>query len=498
MPHGLKRRRRTLRRPFPGWRALSAGLWSGALACKGWAGWAPCELHRCELDGRQPRRPYLASAAVGRPTSASGLGLSEAEAWVQVLRHGTIDCFEAGALRDASEAPGEPASCEGSAVVFDGERLLVASDKQIPGARRSSLFEVPFAPSGAPAGPGGPDGSSPRLGRNATRYLEAAPYAGARKLEDASLDPGEGRVFLSTGFDRVKPGGDAWDGYNVLLTYPAGAPEAPQVIGVDDREVETSVELRDLLGAQLPTRDHPGGAPYFKVEGIAAAPGRRLLFGIRELGTTYQAFEYAVIIVEARWRETDAGRIVLDPASFRTVYRIDDLWIEGHRVGLSSLEYDPQHDRYLLLVSYEHEGLDAPSGEAEGALGGFLLTLGAEALSSGALPSPVIGPSGRPIHFLNKPEGLTRLGPDHWLVLFDDDRILERGHEGHVHRRAPHQTAVGLLHLAAVGRTPTHRMAGGPNGRSSPARAGGLGLPKPSGDAHASPLGNAAMGAQSR
>lgn len=399
----------------------AAGLALGAVL-GGCAGFSKCDLHACRLDEDTPG-----------PRGSSGLGPPIAIA--REVRHGAIDCFEAG-LR-SEKHPDRLAYCEGSAVVFDGRRLVLASDKPIPGGAPSSLFELPFRP----------DERAPA--ERASRYLEGASFAEARKLEDATVTPDGHRVFLTTGFDRVKADGSAdWDGYNVLLSYPVDRPEATVVVGPDTAPRSTSVALRDVLRPHVRTAGFPEGAPYFKVEGLAAAPGHRLLFGIREAGASYQAFEYMVLILEARWHEV-GDRVVLEPDSVRVVYRFDALEMGGHRVGLSSLEYDRVSQRYWMLVSYEYEEDRDVVGQRS-ALGGFLLSLDEAEMARGAPPRPVIDPSGHAVHFQNKPEGLTMVGPGTLMVLFDDDRVLDCGHPEHAHRRRPHQTALGLIELESL------------------------------------------------
>lgn len=382
-----------------------------------------CDMHSCPLARWTQREPSSVAEALPPPRHSA-----------RDLRHGVVDCFEEGLRRTEPGKTDRLAYCEGSAVVFDGAHLVLASDKPIPGEGRTSVFELPLRPNG-------------QAGRSPRRYLRADGYAAARKFEDATVTPEHERVFLTTGFDRVKPSGDTWDGYNVLLTYPMGRPEAAQVVSAHDEDKATSVGLREVFRPHLRTPAFPEGAPYFKVEGVAALPDQELLFGVRELGASYQDFEYTVMILSARWRQAPSGRIVLDPTTVRVAYRKDRLDVAGLQVGLSSLERHPQTGELFLLVSYEQEDPGANPDLAHGALGGFLLTLDAESFAAGRAPRPVVGAGGEPVRFVNKPEGLTFLTAHQLLLLFDDDRVLECGVPGHRHIRAPHQTAVAVLEL---------------------------------------------------
>lgn len=419
-----------MRSAVAGWCAsrvvwILAGL--GGTAC---ASAHRCDLHECHLSPRETIAKRVGAAERASRTPASSQ-LGPPGAVARSVRHGAIDCFEAGAHREEAGEEHRLAFCEGSALVYDGERLLLASDKPVPGPERTSVFEVPF--------------SAHAPGERAKRYLEGEPYARARKLEDATVTPSGERVFLTTGFDRVRAEDASWDGYNVLLTYPVDRPGAARVVTGHAEAAPTSVDLREVFRPHLPTEAYPGGAPYFKIEGVAAAPGRRLLFGVRELGASYRLFSYAVIILEARWREDADGRVSIDPSTVRRIYRMDDLRIGGRTVGLSSLEYDRHSGQFYLLTSYENE----QPGDAQGrtSLGGFLWTLSETALAEGRPPLPVVDAEGQPLRFFNKPEGLTVIGENQLLVLFDDDRVLECGHPGHVHRRRPHQTPIGYIEL---------------------------------------------------
>ncbi len=343
------------------------------------------------------------------------------------VQHGLIDCFEAGSKRTEAGKEHLLAYCEGSAVVWDGKKLMMASDKPIPGDGRSSIFEVAFSEGKVSSAP--------------SNYRREEAFMRAKKFEDASVDTFGKRVFFSTGFDRVMPGRKLWNPYNMLLSYPVGRPEKVQVVSNEQPGCQTSVAMRPHLSAQLPTAHFPKGAPYYKIEGLAAVPEQRLFFGVRELGASYKKFDYAVIILAGKYHFE--GEQVQLEAPLTQIYHLEELKVGGQRVGLSSLEYDPYGDRFYLLTSYEEERDDID-------LGGYLWTLSWKQLQNNLPPSLVTDPNGAPLHFLNKPEGLTILGPRRILVLHDDDRVLKREDQevaGHVHQRGPQQTPYSIVDL---------------------------------------------------
>ena len=104
----------------------------------------------------------------------------------KVVHNALIDCFEAGLKTEE----GQPVFCEASAVVFDDSRIILASDKPVPGSQYSPVFSFNYP------------GTGPILGSPA--YLTATPFLSAIKYEDMTLTTDGAYVIASTGFDRVK------------------------------------------------------------------------------------------------------------------------------------------------------------------------------------------------------------------------------------------------------------------------------------------------------
>lgn len=57
---------------------------------------------------------------------------------IRILEKGVFECFDA----DLSDEQGDPVNAEVSAVVWYGHRLVMASDKNVPGAHRSPVFAL--------------------------------------------------------------------------------------------------------------------------------------------------------------------------------------------------------------------------------------------------------------------------------------------------------------------------------------------------------------------
>ncbi len=320
----------------------------------------------------------------------------------RILQQGTIHCFPEG-LRDER---GKLVNAEVSAVVYDGKRLILASDKSIPGEARSAVFALPI-------GPDGPDDTQ-------LQYFTTPLIKQAAKYEDFALTADGRHVLATTGFDRIDDASHDLNAYNHLLIWPLGEPEKVQVVDPDPRDgVEGSLELRNKL-------DHAIGFPYYKIEGLAAIPGDHgdglLLFGIREQGRAHDDFAYVSRLVGAHYEISDRGNLRLID-KVREFYAFDPSHHEGVRYecGLSSLEYDPYHARLYLLTSFETQQDGAPC------IGGYLWVMSLEDFHAGRRPSLVTTPEGSPLEFEHKAEGLAVLDHERLFVAYDNDRHLGLG-----------------------------------------------------------------------
>jgi hypothetical protein len=320
----------------------------------------------------------------------------------QITHQGLIDCFEEG----LSSSEGEPVFCEASAIVFEGRQLIIASDKPIPGAGRSAVFAYPYLGCGAIEG--------------AVSYLDNPPFVSAIKYEDMTITIDGGWIIATTGFDRLKSDSHEWDGYNTVLYWPVEDPDAVKVVSPSSAGgVTSSIGLRKGISNALLSEEFPDEVPYFKVESLAAIPGNRLLFGIRELGVRYDQFVYTFKILSVDYQIVGDDLVLAE--EFELAYDFDS---EGQTLfqkdtALSSIEYDPFHERLYLLTSFE-------TGETDEDLGGYLWTLPLSEMKSGNAPSIVLKENGEALSFAHKAEGITVLGEHELMVIHDDDRVLGR------------------------------------------------------------------------
>ena len=321
----------------------------------------------------------------------------------KILAEGTVHCFPKGLKDDR----GRLVNAEVSAVVYDGKRLILASDKPIPGEGRSSVFTVEVGPEAV---------DDTRL-----EYLSADAFVRAQKYEDFALTADGSHVLATTGFDRIHQVNHDLNAYNHLLIWPLGKPEAVQTVDPDPRDgVAGSLELRTKLTAAI-------GTPYYKIEGLAAIPGQKgdglLLFGVREAGDAHDDFVYLSAVVGAHYRLTTDGNLEFID-ELRELYSFDPDAHPAvrHPCGLSSLEYDPYHSRLFLLTSFETEGADG-----QDIIGGYLWVQSLEDFAAGVPPELVTLESGEPLEFEHKAEGLAVLDKDRLFVAYDNDRHLGLG-----------------------------------------------------------------------
>ncbi len=374
--------------------------------------------------GKAPVRAAAMIAALALLAPSPGAGAAG-----RIIERGVFDCF----TPMLPAANGRLANCEISAAAFvpgsEGPgRLIFANDKPIPGRGRSPVFVIPF--------------SGGRIFPEKIRYLIHSDLRRARKYESLTLTPDGRTVIAATAFDRNK---DAW---NNLLAWPARRKKKKTfdaaIVSPSRRNgVSSSRGIRAKIRAALKSAAWPEGPPYFKVEGLAAVPGGKLLFGIREEGDSRKKFGFAMKIVSVSYDAADGALRLRD--DFRLAYRCapPPLAPGGNPVALSSIEYDPYGRRLYLLTSYE-------AGKTDEGLGAFLWTLPLKDFRSGRPPALVRKADGGPLRFAHKAEGLAVIDKNRVFVVHDDDRVTGRREVKNPEtqfRRLPHQAAYSIVAL---------------------------------------------------
>lgn len=350
----------------------------------------------------------LFTLSCGPSRRASG---SNEKTTAAITREGFFDCFEKGLTLN-----GQPVWCEASAILYDGNRLLLANDKDMPD-KRSSVFYWAFS-----------KGFTDTL--SSASYMMDPLLKKAKKFEDFAFTPDRELVFLSTAFDRVKPDGRDWDGFNTIFYWKTGDEKTLQVLTAGAPDT-TSVSLRAVIAKSLANASYPDGMPYFKIEGLAATDDK-LFFGIREQGKKFDDFTYQFKILSVPYT-VSGGRVSLNgPFTKLADFDLKTLYPDLEKgIGLSSIEYDAYNQRFLLLGSFE----------SPDRMGGYLWSA-TEAELQGNRINLVKDADGKPLRFQHKPEDLTLISRNRLLIIHDDDRLLSKVGD---RTRKPSQAAFSVV-----------------------------------------------------
>jgi len=187
-----------------------------------------------------------------------------------------------------------------------------------------------------------------------------------------------------------------------------------------DGKYEEPYILNDL--AKLKISD-PGGViggddmPWFKVEGLALTPEEKhLLVGVRAIGMNEDNPEYRVIILKYKLDDLKKLPEILVNVDLRDDKDLQKILGMPEGEGISSLEYDPDSGKYIVLTSYESSEKDIKTDEVGGHL--WLVPEDFEGLNDAANWEQY---KKRP-SFTHKPEGVSLTSkPGEAIVVFDDD-----------------------------------------------------------------------------
>lgn len=334
---------------------------------------------------------------------------------VRVLRQGVFEGYPAGKRNQS----GDLVYFESSAVATDGKWVWFTGDKPSPSTTLSSVVQIPLA----------------RLTEKCVvPWSDAIPVMApafrlTQKIEATALAE-NGLRFACTAFDRFVPETKVADPYNIVIAWRGNDMRETVILNATTRDEGTSsIVLREPIRAALKDSEWPEGPPYFKIEGLAALPGNRLWFGVRESGKDGRKPEYfrcRFTVLETEWEEKD-GRIAIRP-EFRKVFdaspeQLGAAGITGVGLGLSSLEYDAGRGIVWAVASWE-EATTETTKEKDTGNGSWLLAL----TTGDGLELPKIVPvsgidsDGRPLSFTSKVEGLCLVGEHTLLLVSDEDR----------------------------------------------------------------------------
>ena len=296
-------------------------------------------------------------------------------------------------------APDKPASCEPSAIAVHHGRVILGNDKPIPGDTRSPVFSLNF--------------DQGILSQRPDVFHTETPFRMARKYEDFTTTPDGRWAFATTGFDRINESDSELDVFNTLLYWPVDRPSAVSIAQMSSRDGQaSSAGLRSEMKRALANDKYPEGPPYWKVEALAAIPGNTLLFGVREMGKSYEEFSYSTQILALPYSMDENGFQATGP--IEPVYAFDTSAVP-ETVAISGLEYAPETQTLWLLTSFELD--NTASG-----VGGYLWSLKTTGLPLSGKPTLLRQNDEKPLKFTHKSEGVAPLDTHRLMVIHDDDR----------------------------------------------------------------------------
>jgi hypothetical protein len=316
----------------------------------------------------------------------------------KVVQMGLLDAYPSGLKMDSVNF----VYAEASAALKMGDTMLIAIDKLTPKGT-SPVFTVPVA-----------DFDQATITNNQVKYVTTAPFQQVVKIEAMTKSVNDSVFFATTAFDRIRGNAADWDGYNALLTWQKpDFSDLAYVAGTERDGVTSSRDIRASIQKVLTTSQFPNGAPYFKIEALVALPGNRLIFGVREIGESYQKFDYSFTLLETTFKLVK-GAVQIDP-NFKKVYQFQPV-VNGRKMGIADLVYHAASNSLIALTSYEELG-----DEKTKQLTSSLWVLPVDKMQRGEAPIPLWN-KGKQIEFLHKGEALALLDDRSLLVIFDEDR----------------------------------------------------------------------------
>lgn len=319
------------------------------------------------------------------------------------------------------QSDGTDIYCESSAVTRVGDRFLIANDKPMPEGDYTPCYSIPVKKDYPPV-------------VEAVQYEFAPLFEKAQKIEAFAKSSRLDLYFASTAFDRIKPNSNDWDGYNMIFYWEGNQYKTARLLfNTNENGVESSKSFRDIL-------QHILGVPYFKVEGLAVLPNNQLIFGIRELGQSYQNFKYTFTLISVSFLKTMDG-IIINP-DWKKWYEFNPGSFPGINkdLGLSSIEYNEDLNSLVALSSFEKEGEQSET---------YIWMLPLESnYSFKKKPILVKDSDDKPYMIPLKGEGLSFYDKKTLFISFDEDRNISNLMRDKVtYKRENYQSGYGIVKL---------------------------------------------------
>ena len=294
---------------------------------------------------------------------------------------------------------GKPVSCELSGVVYVQDRLYVAADWWKN--EKPSLFYWDW---------------------NGKAEIEGLPEVintplttSTRKFEDMMIFPDSRTILASTSFGHSPLWDKVWVPMNRILYWPSVNHSKVRLLK-HESGAGTKNNKRKLLKA---VQSRYPGVQFINVEGITAIPGNKLIFGIRQIGTTFKNTSFTSILISSSYKVTKENRYLLT-GDFEFIDELDFTEAGLPEVtALSSLEYDFETNKLYALTSYE-------SDDPAESFASYIWVLKPEQTWEGVTYKPEVATNckGEVLKLHHKAEGLAKIRNNRFVIISDDDLQL--------------------------------------------------------------------------
>ena len=247
------------------------------------------------------------------------------------------------------------------------------------------------------------------------------------KAEDLARTPDKSYVLASPSFTHsAATGYKDWRHINRFIFWPINRPGDMKIASLhrngriiapnELNEAQYSELLRasilKTLRAKYPSTN------FFKIEGITFLPGDLIGIGIREIGPDFKHPEYKSILLTTSYYFKD------DDLRIGTKFRIEmDLDFKKdfgitEPIGLSSIEYDFDNNRLLMVTSFEQ-------GRTFQDVGAYLWVVEYDPQTQQYASPSAVRKAGEnvPYHFDHKVEGVALDNRENLILVSDDDKL---------------------------------------------------------------------------
>ncbi len=322
---------------------------------------------------------------------------------VEIIQEGVINCFN----NEIYDKKNNPINCEASAIFLSNSGLVIAEDKEINKEGLSQVFTIPLS-----------ENFPNLIPSTSVSFLTASAFNDVRKIEDMTKESTGKLCFATTDFEWITKTPQEADAYNSILYWTDGDYGSIKYIAETvDKGIKSSKPLRERFLNALRSQEYPQGPPYYKIEGICAIPDSILLFGVREIGNSYEHPTYTFIILSTNYHSVNE-EIVLDN-SFNKIYEINPQIQTGYKMGLSSITYNKFKNELFFSTSFEN--LDSLESNKYFS---FLWNISMADFTSKKPAQILKDKNGNMFRFNHKIEGITVLTNDKIFTVSDQDRYI--------------------------------------------------------------------------